>query len=309
MELTQRHNHPHPLRRAAFRSAGVAAPALFALGVVLITWAEWDLLRGLGFTLTAHGESAWPSGLAQGPVGWAQIVNSALFGIPAVGVLRQSLWPVHAAEAEAFYRHPPDRLGDWLDAGDLPRGRSDVRRADHLGGYLHGVGFVCIVLFGMTGMVATGVALRRNMAWRGYSAISVIAVAAFFFLFVLVVRSGGRDHPQSLRMLRRHRLMGRVDGGAAPPADVASGTGNGTDCTLPGLLVIGQTRCWPVVRRSPQAGDQTAQAQAFCLHLRWLAKLLTTSCHAASRSHRHAILQSACHPARGTLNRSPPEVP
>jgi hypothetical protein len=53
-------------------------------------------------------------------------------------------------------------------------------------GYLHGVGFVCIVLFGMTGMVATGVALRR-MAWRGYSAISVIAaVAAFFFLFVLV---------------------------------------------------------------------------------------------------------------------------
>jgi hypothetical protein len=94
MELTQRHNHPHPLRRAAFRSAGVAAPALFALGVVLITWAEWDLLRGLGFTLTAHGESAWPSGLAQGPVGWAQIVNSALFGIPAVGVLRQSLWPV-----------------------------------------------------------------------------------------------------------------------------------------------------------------------------------------------------------------------
>jgi hypothetical protein len=25
--------------------------------------------------------SAWPSGLAQGPVGWAQIVNYAVFGI------------------------------------------------------------------------------------------------------------------------------------------------------------------------------------------------------------------------------------
>jgi hypothetical protein len=53
-------------------------------------------------------------------------------------------------------------------------------------GHLHGAGFVCIVLFGMTGIVATAVALRRNVAWRGYSAISVIAaVAAFFFQFVL----------------------------------------------------------------------------------------------------------------------------
>ena len=38
----------------------------------------------------------------------------------------------------------------------------------------------------MTGIVATAVALRRNVAWRGYSAISVIAaVAAFFFFFQL----------------------------------------------------------------------------------------------------------------------------
>ena len=34
-------------------------------------------------------------------------------------------------------------------------------------GHLHGAGFVCIVLFGMTGIVATAVALRRNVAWRG----------------------------------------------------------------------------------------------------------------------------------------------
>jgi hypothetical protein len=53
-------------------------------------------------------------------------------------------------------------------------------------GHLHGAGFVCIVLFGMTGIVATAVALRRSVAWRGYSAISLIAaVAAFFFQFVL----------------------------------------------------------------------------------------------------------------------------
>ena len=37
----------------------------------------------------------------------------------------------------------------------------------------------------MTGIVATAVALRRNVAWRGYSAISVIAAVAAFFFFQL----------------------------------------------------------------------------------------------------------------------------
>ncbi len=54
-------------------------------------------------------------------------------------------------------------------------------------GFLCGVVFVCIVLFGMSETVAIAVALRRNVAWRGHSAFSVIAaVAAFSFLFVLV---------------------------------------------------------------------------------------------------------------------------
>ena len=53
-------------------------------------------------------------------------------------------------------------------------------------GYLHGVGFDCIVLFGTTGMVATAAALRRNMAWHGYSAVPAIAAVATFFLFVLL---------------------------------------------------------------------------------------------------------------------------
>jgi hypothetical protein len=77
----------------------------------------------------------------------------------------------------------PERLlGCWRPSPRTIR-RSESRSP---GCYLHGVGFVCMVLFGMTGMVATDVALRRNMAWRGYSAISVTAAVAVFFLFVLV---------------------------------------------------------------------------------------------------------------------------
>jgi hypothetical protein len=52
MELTQRHNQPATRLGRRPAQAVVAAPALFALGVAVITWAEWDYMRGLGFTLT-----------------------------------------------------------------------------------------------------------------------------------------------------------------------------------------------------------------------------------------------------------------
>jgi hypothetical protein len=47
MELTQRHNQPATRLGRRPAQAGVAAPALFALGVAVITWAEWDYMRGL----------------------------------------------------------------------------------------------------------------------------------------------------------------------------------------------------------------------------------------------------------------------
>lgn len=187
MELTRQHNQPaiHPGLRPA--QAGVAAPALFALGAAVITWAEWDYLRGLGFTLTDHGDSAWPSGLAQGPVGWAQIVNYAVFGV---------LLMVFFSGLRGQFRRPRSRrlagvaLTGWAIGWILaafPEDGPPFGEPSSWAGYLHGVGFVCIVVFGMAAMAATAVALRGNDAWRGYSVFSALAaIAAFFFLFVLV---------------------------------------------------------------------------------------------------------------------------
>jgi hypothetical protein len=164
MELTQRYNQPPTRLRRRAAQAGVAAPALFALGVVVITWAEWDYLRGLGFTLTDHGHSAWPSGLAQGPVGWAQIANYAVFGI--------LLLVFFTGLRSQFLQRNSRRVASilltgwaigWMLAAFPEDGPPFGEPITSLG-YLHGVGFVCVVLFGMTGMVTTGVALRRNMA-------------------------------------------------------------------------------------------------------------------------------------------------
>jgi hypothetical protein len=165
MALTQRHKNHQPAPSGGFRSGRSCSTSTVRLGVVVITWAEWDYLRGLGFTLTDHGESAWPSGLAQGPVGWAQIVNYAVFGIPAVGVLRQSLWPVPAPKSR---RVAGILLTGWAIGRMLatfPEDGPPFGEPITWVGYLHRIGFVCIVVFGMTGMVATDVAPAAT--WLG----------------------------------------------------------------------------------------------------------------------------------------------
>jgi hypothetical protein len=48
---------------------GIVAPVAFALGLVLATWVNYDFMRELGLSVTDRGNSAWPSGLAQGPHG------------------------------------------------------------------------------------------------------------------------------------------------------------------------------------------------------------------------------------------------
>jgi hypothetical protein len=120
-------------------------------------------------------------------VGWAQIANYAVFGILLLvfftGLRSQFLQRKSRRVASILLTSWA--IG-WMLAAFPEDGPPFGEPITWLG-YLHGVGFVCIVLFGMTGMVATAVALRRNTAWRGYSAISAIAAAAaFFFLFVLV---------------------------------------------------------------------------------------------------------------------------
>lgn len=173
------------IRMAAL--AGMVAPIAFAVGLALVTWAEYDFLRGLGFSLTDHGDSAWPSGLAQGPHGWAQIANYALFGVLLLGFL--------VGLRTEFVRRRSRRVATTLLVvlalgfvlAAFPEDGPPFGEPHTWAGYLHAFGFLGVVLGSMGGMLATAVALRGNERWRGYAALSLAAAAAsFFFLFVLV---------------------------------------------------------------------------------------------------------------------------
>lgn len=178
---------PTRFRRPA-TLAGMVAPALFAVALIGITWAEYDFVQGLGWTLTDHSDSAWPSGLAQGPHGWAQIVNYAVFGL--------LLLVFFTGLRGEFRRRRSRRVAGALlmvfAAGFIfaafPEDGPPFGEPETWAGYLHSVGVVALALSSFSSMIATAVALRGNERWRGYPVISAVAgLAVFVFLFVLVL--------------------------------------------------------------------------------------------------------------------------
>ena len=59
--------------------AGIIGPALFALIVAALTFAEADFMRSIGWQPLGNVLD-WPSGLAMGPYGWLMTVNFFVCG-------------------------------------------------------------------------------------------------------------------------------------------------------------------------------------------------------------------------------------
>jgi hypothetical protein len=167
--------------------AGLVAPPLFATGLVALTLLQWDYLRDLGFRWSDHGDSAWPSGLAQGPIGFGQVLNFLVFGILLLlfssGLSRELRSGGRGRVASGLLL----AFGaSWLLVA-FPEDGPPFGEPSTWSGYLHGLGFLGVVVTSVAAMTATGLALRRRDEWRGFTAACMLAaVGAFFFLFVLV---------------------------------------------------------------------------------------------------------------------------
>ena len=61
--------------------AGMVGPVLFAGVLFALTILQYDFMLGIGWQPLRDPAGAWPSGLALGPYGWAQVANFVLSGI------------------------------------------------------------------------------------------------------------------------------------------------------------------------------------------------------------------------------------
>jgi len=58
--------------------------AVFGLVAVVLTFAQYGFLRGLGWKPLGASDVPWPSALALGPVGWLQVFSFAFFGLTLI---------------------------------------------------------------------------------------------------------------------------------------------------------------------------------------------------------------------------------
>jgi hypothetical protein len=61
--------------------AGMMGPALFGIVLLALSALEYDFMLGIGWRPVADPASAWPSGLALGPYGLAQVANFVVSGL------------------------------------------------------------------------------------------------------------------------------------------------------------------------------------------------------------------------------------
>ena len=61
--------------------AGMMGPALFGIVLLALSALEYDFMLGIGWRPVADPAGAWPSGLALGPYGLAQVANFVVSGL------------------------------------------------------------------------------------------------------------------------------------------------------------------------------------------------------------------------------------
>ena len=61
--------------------AGMVGPVLFATILLTLTVVHYDFMLGIGWRPLTDPAGAWPSGLALGPFGWAQVLNFLISGL------------------------------------------------------------------------------------------------------------------------------------------------------------------------------------------------------------------------------------
>jgi hypothetical protein len=153
--------------------AGMTAGALFLATVTLLTWLRYDYLHSLGWTISDDGQVPWPSSLALGDHGWAQIANFAITGLLLLLFVR------------ALRHHLPERtsasvastlmtmMALAMIALAAPTDPKFGAEPSTWHGWTHGIAFVVVVVGSIITPAVTARALRRDERWRPLARVSL----------------------------------------------------------------------------------------------------------------------------------------
>ena len=174
------------LRRAGV-FAGILAGPLFLVSVGLNTWASLGYLHQLGWQFVGGEQVPWPSSLARGPYGWAQVATFAITGVLIVILAVAVRDQLPHRRASSFAVVLLGLLGVALIlAGfrvDMPMlsGGSPAT----WNGWVHGIAFLLIIATGVLAPLTMALAVRGDPSWRPIAVVSVAASALFIVFLIL----------------------------------------------------------------------------------------------------------------------------
>jgi hypothetical protein len=174
------------LRRAGVL-AGLLAGPFFLVSVGLNTWASIAYLHRLGWEFVGGEQVPWPSSLARGPYGWAQVVTFLITGLLIVILAVAVRDQLPQRRASSFAVVLLALLGVALILAafrvDVPMLSGGSPASWH--GWVHGIAFLLIIATGVLTPLAMALAVRGDPGWRPIAVISV-AASAFFVVFLLL---------------------------------------------------------------------------------------------------------------------------
>jgi hypothetical protein len=153
----------------------------------LNTWASLGYLHQLFREFVGGEQVPWPSSLARGPCGWAQVATFVITGLLIVVLAVAERDPLPYRRARGFAVVPLALLGVALIlAGfrvDVPMLSGGSPATGH--GWMHGIALLLIIAMGVLAPLMMAAAVRGDAGWRPIAVVSLVASALFIVFLIL----------------------------------------------------------------------------------------------------------------------------
>jgi hypothetical protein len=174
------------LRRAGV-FAGILAGPFILVSVGLNTSARIGYLHQLGWEFVGGEQVPWPSSLARGPYGWAQVATFVITGllIMIVAIAVREQLPHRRASSFAFILLALHGVALLLAAFrvDTPMLSGGNPATWH--GWVHRIAFLLIIAMGVLAPLTMALAVRGDAGWRPITVMSLAASGLFVVFLIL----------------------------------------------------------------------------------------------------------------------------
>jgi predicted membrane channel-forming protein YqfA (hemolysin III family) len=165
--------------------AGLLAGPFFLVSVGLNTWASIDYLHQLGWEFVGGEQVPWPSSLARGPYGWAQVATFVITGllIVVLAIAVRDRLPQRRASSFAFILLALLGVALLLAAFRVDVPMLSGGDPNTWNGWVHAIAFLLIIATGVLAPLTVALAVRGDAGWRPIAVVS-LAASALFIVFL-----------------------------------------------------------------------------------------------------------------------------